>query len=74
MRIVAVERFPQGLKDAGFSLDENDRVSLDAEDFGFLGKLIGRLGPGEALCFAKGSDGNYVMFKAEGLSHGGQAV
>lgn len=73
MRIVAVERFPQGLSEAGFSLDKNDRVSLDAEGFGFLEKLVGRLGPGEALCFAKDRSGSYVMFKAEGLSHG-QAV
>lgn len=70
MRITAVERFPQGLKEAGFRLDENDRVSLDAEGFGFLEKLVDRLGSGEALCFAKGASGNYVMFKAEGLSHG----
>ena len=70
MRIVAAERFPQGLKEAGFKLDENDRVSLDAEGFGFLEKLVDRLGPGEALCFVKEKSGNYVMFKAEGLSHG----
>lgn len=70
MRIVAVERFPQGLKEAGFRLDENDRVSLDAEGFGFLEKLVDRLGSGEALCFAKGASGNCIMFKAEGLSHG----
>ena len=69
MRIVAVEWFPQGLSEAGFRLDENDRVSLDAEGFGFLEKLASRLGPGEALCFAKDRSGNYVMFKAEGLSH-----
>ena len=70
MRIVAVERFPQGLSEAGFKLDENDRVSLDADGFGFLDKLVGRLGPNEALCFAKDRSGGYVMFKAEGLSHG----
>ena len=70
MRIVAVERFPQGLNEAGFRLDENDRVSLDAEGFGFLEKLVDRLGSNEALCFVKEKSGNYVMFKAEGLSHG----
>lgn len=70
MKITATERLPQGLKEAGFKLDENDRISLDAEGFGFLEKLVDRLGPGEALCFAKGNGGNYVMFKAEGLSHG----
>lgn len=70
MRIVAAERFPQGLKEAGFRLDESDRISLDADGFSFLEELVGRLGPGEALCFARDRSGNYVMFKAEGLSHG----